>query len=313
MPLEVGALATITERCHVPPGQGASAGSRLHGLSELAGVDVLSLLAPEVERSAEVLTGMLRLRPGQEIAMHVHNRSETIFLVEGSLTVGRGSGRARLDAPGAAYFPAGIPHGMTAAEHGPASLLINYTFGVKQSEGLSSAPAPERNDGAAWANPNIIAAKNLAFRWALAEEFEPWVPVEPTKGWKDRLRYLLDPQRGAPDLVAGTAEQPPGVHYTIHRHEPPEIYYVLSGKGVIYVGSEAFEASSGSTIYIPSGVTHGIDTFDDAMRTYWLYGLDHCGPDWTWEAAEDIYPVPSPGAWEAHAARARVAAAEGGK
>ncbi len=35
-----------------------------------------------------------------------------------------------------------------------------------------------------------------------------------------------------------------------------------------------------------------IDTVKHSLSVYWVYGLDRRGPDWTWEAEEDIYDVP---------------------
>jgi mannose-6-phosphate isomerase-like protein (cupin superfamily) len=106
------------------------------------------------------------------------------------------------------------------------------------------------------------------------------------------VRYLLDPKRGAPDVAAGTCRFVPNVHYSLHHHQPPEIYYVLDGEAVIQVAEAAHPVSAGSALYLPSAVPHAVDTFDRPIHFFWLYGLGQTGPNWTWEADEDIYNVP---------------------
>ena len=238
------------------------------------------------------MIGLVELQSGHDVPAHFHNRGETIFLFRGKLAVRRGGGAAEISAPAAAYFPSNTLHALRVLGDDSASFLVTYALGERSIDGLASHDLAADNLAAEWGNPNVIAGSQPVFRWAVAEEFESWLPVEPTKGWNVKLRYLFDPSRGSDDFVAGTAEFRANTHYTIHRHEPPEIYHVLAGEGTIYVGEDAFEVTKGSTVYVPGNVTHGIDTFDEELRLYWVYGLDRTGPDWKWEAVEDIYSEP---------------------
>lgn len=285
-------MASVGLVGHVRAGEGPTAGCLVHDLSELAIGTVTSLLTREVETTSELPIGHVELLPGQEVYEHIHNRSEAIFLLKGRLVVTRGGGSAELSPHAAAYFPAETPHSLRVLGDEPVSFLVTYAMGEHPSDGLSSRALTDGDLATDWGNPNIISGGQPIFRWAVAEEFESWLPCEPTKGWSHKIRYLFDPSRGADDFVVGTSELNANIHYTIHRHDPPEIYHVLAGAGTIYVGEEAFEVTQGSTVYVPGGVRHGVDTFDQDLRIFWVYGLDRTGPDWTWEALEDIYNEP---------------------
>lgn len=274
---------------HVTSSQTIRQGSVLHALPELAGTDLESLIEPETEATAELALGRLHVEPGQALPLHRHDRPETIFVLDGSLTVQRGRGQVEITAPAAAYLPAGVPHTMQASEAGSATLLICLSRGQRPAS-IASELVTSDEDPAGWPNPNRISGEDPLYRWALAEESEAWIPVEPTKGWRLRLRYLFDPHRGAPEMVVGIGENEPHTHYTLHHHEPAEIYHVIDGSGVINVGDEAYHVAPGSTIYVPAGIRHGIDTGDERLRVWWVYGLERCGPGWVWEADEPIHP-----------------------
>jgi quercetin dioxygenase-like cupin family protein len=277
---------------HVPPDEYASAESGLHALPELAQAHVVSLIDPRVEDSAELLFGQVRLAVDTAIPWHSHDHAETMYLLEGAVRVQLGRGSAEIWGSGAAYFPPKIPHSIETVGEGDAIFLICYARG-DISRNVETVMVDSGADLSDWPNPNVITEDAPLYRWALVDDFESPVPVEPTKGWDLTARYLFDPERGAPDLVVGIGAQKPNVHYTIHKHEPAELFYVKSGRGTIYVGQQSFEVRPGSSVYVPSGVPHGIDTFDSPMNVCWVYGLDRCGSDWTWEAVEPIYNRPT--------------------
>lgn len=128
-------------------------------------------------------------------------------------------------------------------------------------------------------------------RWALSEEFEEWTPIEPSKGFRVRIRYLFDNERGNwQEMMVGIFELDPGIHYTLHYHNHPEIYYIISGHGVIYVGDSKIGVSSGSTIYVRARVVHGADCLGkEPLRMYWVYGAEIIGQNKNWTPVEDIY------------------------
>ena len=97
--------------------------------------------------------------------------------------------------------------------------------------GLRLAPFTEEEAG----QVDIMNLPNT--RWAVREDFEPWINCEPTKGDGLRVRFLFDEERGQhPEMQVGIGEIGPNIHYTLHYHAMPEIYYVLGGEGIIYLG-----------------------------------------------------------------------------
>ena len=115
--------------------------------------------------------------------------------------------------------------------------------------------------------------------------------IEASKGFRVRARRLFSQQYGhAKDLKLGVAEIDPGIHYTLHTHEQGEIYYVLSGKGIIYVAGEAIPALPGLALYLGPRVVHGADcTGKNPLRLYYVYGAEQAGQEDTWTPVEEIY------------------------
>ena len=73
---------------------------------------------------------------------------------------------------------------------------------------------------------------------------------------------------------------PVGAKVTSHFHkETEEIYYILSGRGLMTVGDEVREVASGDAIFIPTGQRHTLENNGDAPLTLLLV----CGPAYSAE------------------------------
>ncbi len=90
------------------------------------------------------------------------------------------------------------------------------------------------------------------------------------------IRPLMD-RTTAPITQCSLAEEtlPPGKTVTPHQHEVlEEIYYILSGSGVMTIGEESQAVSAGDAIYIPKNNVHSLtNTGDEEMRILLV-----CGP-----------------------------------
>jgi mannose-6-phosphate isomerase-like protein (cupin superfamily) len=73
---------------------------------------------------------------------------------------------------------------------------------------------------------------------------------------------------------------PVGARVTPHRHrEIEEIYYILSGRGVMTVGGERREVGPGDAIYVPRGNNHTLEnTGTEPIRLLLV-----CGPAFYYE------------------------------
>ena len=101
----------------------------------------------------------------------------------------------------------------------------------------------------------------------------------PLDGWDDpvrgRIRWrTLFSKGGTPTdgITCGVAELDRGGWLGLHRHEPSEIYYVLTGEGVVTLGGDETPVKAGSAVFIPAMAEHGVrQTGADRLR--FLYGF----------------------------------------
>lgn len=267
-----------------------SAGTAYHTMPEFAGIELQSLYSEEMEADGTLQLLRLVIRPGQGVPLHRNDRGEGLYLVAGRVEVRRDRGAVELDAPSAAYFAAGSVHAIANVGREDAIVLLTFSRMGRPRLGTSEFVDPAVLEPAeGLPNPNEIRGAQPLFRWAVHESYEPWGPVEPSKGLRQSMKYLLDPARGTPDFVLGLARITAGTHYTLHSHEPAEFYHVLEGEGVIHVGGASYAVVPGDTVHVPSNVVHGIDAVSSDILVHWVYAVEEVGMNWTWRAAEDIY------------------------
>ncbi|MFY9553311.1 MAG: cupin domain-containing protein [Blastocatellia bacterium] len=73
---------------------------------------------------------------------------------------------------------------------------------------------------------------------------------------------------------------PPGCAVTPHHHrEIEEIYYIVSGRGVMTVGGETCEVETGDAVYVPRGQRHSLENTGGQPITL----LVACGPAFFYE------------------------------
>ena len=77
-------------------------------------------------------------------------------------------------------------------------------------------------------------------------------------------------------MSAGLMELAPGdVGLRPHRHAQPEIYYVVSGAGVVTIDGRDAEARPGAAIFIPGDAEHAVrNTGEDALRIFYVFPTD---------------------------------------
>ena len=90
-----------------------------------------------------------------------------------------------------------------------------------------------------------------------------------------RFRTLIGKQ-SAPvqgkNVYFGEAEWAPGAIYVGHKHESPEIYYVISGEAEWTVDGETFRATPGTAIYAkPYAVHRMVNVGEGILKTVWMW------------------------------------------
>ena len=95
------------------------------------------------------------------------------------------------------------------------------------------------------------------------------------------IRPLIDRTTSAVTQCSLAEEVlPPGCAVTPHHHSQlEEIYYIVSGHGLMTVGDETSEVKAGDAVYIPRGHTHTLENTGRESITL----LVACGPAFFYE------------------------------
>jgi quercetin dioxygenase-like cupin family protein len=85
-------------------------------------------------------------------------------------------------------------------------------------------------------------------------------------------RTLISGDRTPSDqLTLGVADFPPYGILNVHRHEPAEFYFGLSGEGTVYADGVSFRIAQGIAIFIPGNTDHGVIAGDRGLSI--VYGF----------------------------------------
>ena len=87
-----------------------------------------------------------------------------------------------------------------------------------------------------------------------------------------RWKTLVGGEAGPEDILFGTWELAPHASYHGHKHDAPEIYYVISGKALWTVGDETQEVTKGMAIYTKPGAVHKmVNLTDKPVQAIWIW------------------------------------------
>jgi quercetin dioxygenase-like cupin family protein len=110
---------------------------------------------------------------------------------------------------------------------------------------------------------------------AEAVALEAWDdPVRGVVTWRTLLSRDRTPTEA---LTVGVAEvrERPGDELKMHRHAQTEVYYVLSGEGVISLDGDEQALAAGSTVFIPGGLLHGARAVgSEPLRILYVFAAD---------------------------------------
>ena len=97
-------------------------------------------------------------------------------------------------------------------------------------------------------------------------------PVKGRIGWRTLFSKGATPTEG---MTCGIAELGRGDWLGLHRHAPPEIYYVIGGEGVVTLSGEETRVKVGSAVFIPGMAEHGIrQTGTATLRFFYGFPVD---------------------------------------
>lgn len=103
-------------------------------------------------------------------------------------------------------------------------------------------------------------------------EFEGWGDSETRQA---RWRNLISGDRTPSDsLTVGVAELEPGEAraFCLHTHAQAEVYYILSGEGIVTISGTDHLVRPGSAVFIPGGAEHGVwNTGTEVLRLLYVF------------------------------------------
>ena len=110
------------------------------------------------------------------------------------------------------------------------------------------------------------------------------VEDRPREGWDDPVArgnvswftLLSGEITPTKSMSAGVAEfLPRGGCLNLHRHEQPEIYFILEGVGILTVEGRETIVTTGATVFIPGNAEHGIRNESEAvLRLFYVFPTD---------------------------------------
>lgn len=235
----------------------------------------LKSLLEQPAGSSPFAFGLAELPVGASMPRHATRQAEVDYILSGGARVEIGGAWIDLPERSCVYHAPGAARAIEPA--GPGPLRYAYAFATERW-GQTIEPMPV-------AGPGPTAEKT----WLRWNEAPDWAPVEPSKGLRIRVKRLLDRTRRL-DVIVGVFDLDPPIHYTRHFHDQPEIYHVLGGEGIVYVGEGEHRVRRGSTLYIGGGVVHGADSLGaEPLSIFYVYGCETTGHDVNWTPVEEIY------------------------
>ena len=113
---------------------------------------------------------------------------------------------------------------------------------------------------------------------------------EITAGDGTRLRELLHPERDATAIRYSLAEAwvEPAQRSKPHRLATTEVYYIMSGRGVMHIDEEAAAVEAGDAVYIPPGSRQWLENAGGEP----LHFLCVVDPAWRAEDEEVLPDIP---------------------
>ncbi len=113
-----------------------------------------------------------------------------------------------------------------------------------------------------------------------------------------RWRTLFSADRTqTSDLTCGVAYLEPGDSLNLHRHDPAEVYFGLSGKACVIVDGVPNDLTPGVAVFVPAGAVHGVFAYDDSVSFFYTFAVSSFA-DVNYEILTNSIPSPHTPAWQ---------------
>jgi mannose-6-phosphate isomerase-like protein (cupin superfamily) len=192
-------------------------------------------------------------RPGSTHKKHLHTKSDEIALyLSGKGVVGQSDGRAVVRPGHCRLMPKGTPHFYFNESKDEPSTCIGFYIGADSVAGSGYQFVGDVTEADIKMPRNGITEGILVHIDDVAPE-----KMDTKEGWSiTDFRLPISKKNGSTTTVFRAKFMPGAVHKK-HRHDNcEEIYYVISGHGLVGAGSDVAEVRGGHFHFVPKGMEH---------------------------------------------------------
>ncbi|RDW75981.1 RmlC-like cupin [Coleophoma crateriformis] len=120
--------------------------------------------------------------------------------------------------------------------------------------------------------PVIVSPKQLTSH--NIEQFD-----DPSQGNCTWHTLVSAPHTNTNSLSSGIAVCQPKIGcLRHHRHKEAEIYYIISGEGIVHIDGVEHHVSAGSTVFIPGDAEHAIfNKAEEELKWFYVFATDSFG------------------------------------
>ncbi|NER29282.1 MAG: cupin domain-containing protein [Symploca sp. SIO1C4] len=119
-------------------------------------------------------------------------------------------------------------------------------------------------------NPDSRIVESDTLNW------ETWLPEQQTDRGNVFWKTIISSDRTvSQDLTLGLAVIPPGEALHPHQHDQSEVYYILEGTGVMFLGKNEHAVKTGTAIYMPGNALHSLkNTGSKPLQFLYVFAAD---------------------------------------
>ena len=191
-------------------------------------------------------------RPGSTHAKHLHSRCDEIAVyLRGHGVVGQGAERTEVRPGHCRLMPKGSEHFFYNETKDEEGLVIGFYVGAKDV----------KDTGYEFRGPVADADLDVPRREGLTEgilvnidNVKP-LSTDSRSGWNIReFRMPIGRHNGSPNALYWAKLAPGEAHHKHRLDNCEEVYYVISGRGIVGAGEDRAEVRGGHVHFIPKGV-----------------------------------------------------------
>lgn len=121
-------------------------------------------------------------------------------------------------------------------------------------------------------NESDIQGLVLPYPDTLESSFPTTGPNEPNRGnvtWHTLFSSNITPTNSLSSGIARCTAK--GGILKHHKHEQAEMYFIIQGKGIVFIDGKEFKVKKGDSVFIPGNAEHAIKNDDEEVDLEFLY------------------------------------------